>query len=209
MSYMAPVGISETNMQEAQLNNACEGLLVKIFQQPRDENRGCVIALTSPHPGAGVTRIAGALETALRQEEDDSVISLDCRALSARTEQTSSANGSPETDGADKRWRVQPKDHWSNSRKTLLEAIQQLQSKYRYVLIDCPSMRESQDAVKLAPLVDGIVLVIEANRTQKDQIRYAERTIEAARGRIIGYVLNKRTYSVPDWLYRRLEAFGI
>ena len=61
----------------------------------------------------------------------------------------------------------------------------------------------------LAPLVDGIVLVVEANRTQKEQFLYAERAIEYAGGRILGHVLNKRTYVIPDWLHRKMEAFGV
>jgi Mrp family chromosome partitioning ATPase len=70
-------------------------------------------------------------------------------------------------------------------------------------------MKEAQDVLRLAPLVDGIVLVIEANRTKREQMLYAERAIEAAKGKILGHVLNKRTYVVPDWLYWKMEAVGI
>jgi Mrp family chromosome partitioning ATPase len=87
--------------------------------------------------------------------------------------------------------------------------VEEIRRKYRYALIDCGSMKASQHAVKLAPLVDGVVLVLEANRTQTDQILYAERTLEGVNGRVLGHVLNKRTYAIPEWLHRMMDAIGI
>jgi Mrp family chromosome partitioning ATPase len=75
--------------------------------------------------------------------------------------------------------------------------------------VDCPSLKEAQDAILLAPLVDGIVLVVEADRTHREQLLYVERSIELANGKIMGHVLNKRSYVVPDWLCRKMEAVGI
>jgi protein-tyrosine kinase len=70
-------------------------------------------------------------------------------------------------------------------------------------------MNEAQDAVLLAPLVDGIVMVVEADRTRVEQLSHAEKTLELAKGKILGHVLNKRAYVVPDWLCRKMEAVGI
>jgi Mrp family chromosome partitioning ATPase len=112
----------------------------------------------------------------------------------------------------DNLWHVDVLDsatNWRGLPESLAGAIEKFRSKYRYILIDCPSLRETQDAVRLAPLADGIILVVEANRTQKDQLLYAERTIESAKGKILGHVLNKRTYVIPDWLSRKMEAIGI
>jgi Mrp family chromosome partitioning ATPase len=77
------------------------------------------------------------------------------------------------------------------------------------VLIDCPSLKESTDILGLAPLVDGVLMVIEANRTTKEQIVYLERTLERGGGRILGHLLNKRTYPIPEWVHRKLEKLGI
>jgi len=77
------------------------------------------------------------------------------------------------------------------------------------VLVDCPSLQEAQDAVLLAPLVDGIVVVVEADRTRVEQLHNTEKTLESAKGKILGHILNKRAYVVPDWLFRRMEAAGI
>ena len=72
------------------------------------------------------------------------------------------------------------------------------------MLIDCPSLKESQDVLALAPLVDGVFLVVEANKTTKRQIAFLERTIQAAGGNSLGYLLNKRTYPIPEWAYKVL-----
>ncbi len=56
----------------------------------------------------------------------------------------------------------------------------------------------------LAPEVDGVVLVVEADRTKRDQILRARRTIEMANGKLMALVLNKRRHVVPEWIYRLL-----
>ena len=53
-------------------------------------------------------------------------------------------------------------------------------------------------------MVDGVILVVEADRTKRDQIQRAQQTIEMANGKLLGLVLNKRRYVVPKWIYRGL-----
>jgi len=52
--------------------------------------------------------------------------------------------------------------------------------------------------------VDGVAVVVAAGQTRRDEILNAQRTIEQAGGKFLGFVLNKRRYPVPEWLYRRL-----
>ena len=82
--------------------------------------------------------------------------------------------------------------------------MHQLRNKFRYIGVDCPALSSSSDVLGLAPLVDGVVLVVEAGRTTKQQIRNAERQIEGAGGKIMGLILNKRRYPVPEALYHHL-----
>ena len=72
------------------------------------------------------------------------------------------------------------------------------------ILVDCRSMKESTDAAMLSSCVDGIVVVVDAGRSRRDEILNAQRTIEAAGGNFLGYVLNQRRYPVPEWLFKRL-----
>lgn len=81
--------------------------------------------------------------------------------------------------------------------------LQHLRSCFDFILVDCSSIRASGDAAMLAPSVEGIVMVVEADSTRKDQVRNAINTIKAADGNFLGCVLNKRTYSVPGFIYNR------
>jgi protein-tyrosine kinase len=82
--------------------------------------------------------------------------------------------------------------------------LQTLKYSYDYILVDCPSMQESGDAAFFASAVDGVVLVVEAENTRKEQVRSALSTIEMADANVLGCVLNKRRYPIPGWLYRRV-----
>jgi Mrp family chromosome partitioning ATPase len=82
--------------------------------------------------------------------------------------------------------------------------LQTLRYSFDYILLDCPSMKDSGDAAFYAPAADGVVLVVESERTRKEQVRHALNTIEMAEANVLGCVLNKRRYPIPNWLYRRL-----
>jgi hypothetical protein len=201
-------------MQGAELSVVCDGLLSRIFQRPREENnRGFVVALTSAHPQAGVSLITNALASVLDQGGDPSTMLLNGRYMSTGNDSSAdpeNRSGGRATANLWQRYRPDGSyDSWHGMHTRLAVYLEQLRREYRYILIDCPSLREAEHAVILAPLVDGVVLVVEANRTQKDQFLYAERTIENAGGRILGHVLNKRTYVIPAWLHRRMEVVGI
>ena len=87
---------------------------------------------------------------------------------------------------------------------TGLDSVDALRVSFDNILIDCRSLTSSSDAAVLASSVDGIVIVVEAGQARRDEILNAQRAIETAGGKFLGFVLNKRRYPVPEWLYRRL-----
>lgn len=201
-------------MPKTDLSAACEGLLFRIFRRPnRTDGEGFVVALTAAHPRAGVSHVTNALAVALEQGGLRFTVLRNGSYL---------APGDAESDNLAKlsQSRSSPKllqeclPHESHDNGRGLQSrlgiyLKKLRREYRYILIDCPSLREAEHAVVLSPLVDGVVLIVEGNRTQRDQLSYSERTIESAGGQILGHVLNKRTYVIPEWLHRRMEAVGI
>jgi Mrp family chromosome partitioning ATPase len=190
---------SSPQRPSSRLGVVCEGLLFKIFPQPTEGNeRGFVVAFASAHAGAGVTEVTRTLARALRHSDDQLSVSLSYRSLTHFR-----------PSGWDTGACEDAKNGWHTFQAVLANALDRLRRHHRYVLIDCAPINETQDAVRLAPLVDGVVLVVEANRTRKEQILYAERTIESANGRILGHVLNKRNYVVPDWFHRAMTAVGV
>jgi Mrp family chromosome partitioning ATPase len=87
---------------------------------------------------------------------------------------------------------------------TGLNSVDALRVNFDNILVDCRALRDSSEAAVLASNVDGVVVVVEAGQSRSDEILNAQRTIEASGGKFLGYVLNKRRYPVPGWLYRRL-----
>jgi hypothetical protein len=93
---------------------------------------------------------------------------------------------------------------WEGSWQYRRDCIDLLRFEFDHTIIDCPSLEQSGDLLSVAPFVDGVILVVEANKTRREQPRQAEQVIAAAGGKLLGYILNKRTHEVPDWLYRNL-----
>lgn len=85
-----------------------------------------------------------------------------------------------------------------------LENLQTLRFVFDYVFLDCSALKTSDTASLFAPAVDGMVLVVEAERTRKEQVRNALNTIDMVNGNLLGCVLNKRRYPVPQWIYSRI-----
>jgi Mrp family chromosome partitioning ATPase len=80
----------------------------------------------------------------------------------------------------------------------------ELRDEFDYLLIDAPPMSLYGDAALLGQLTDGIVMVVGCNSTRRETARAAKERLESARVPILGTVLNRRTYPIPEALYRRL-----
>jgi hypothetical protein len=72
------------------------------------------------------------------------------------------------------------------------------------VILDSPPIPASPWALALAPTVDGVVLLVEAERTRVAVARAARDALTAAGANILGVVLNKRRLHVPGAVYRAL-----
>ncbi|MES2352832.1 MAG: CpsD/CapB family tyrosine-protein kinase [Pseudomonadota bacterium] len=81
----------------------------------------------------------------------------------------------------------------------LLDRVRQ---HFRYVIVDGPALQGHPEALVLSRKADGVILVIESEATRKRTALWAKEQIEAAGGAVLGAVLNKRKYYIPDWLYK-------
>jgi Mrp family chromosome partitioning ATPase len=82
--------------------------------------------------------------------------------------------------------------------------VAELKKEFNYVLIDAPALASFADGIVLGQLADGVVLVLEANCTRRESASKIAESLRAAQIRILGAVLNKRTYPIPKLLYRML-----
>jgi Mrp family chromosome partitioning ATPase len=197
-----------------------QGLIYNVFQQRRDATSpGLAMCFTSCVPGEGVTHVVRALANELGEHAPHRVVRVDLSYLQQQTLPATELAGqvaitedgnlselrAPDTRPADLLGK-QPRSPWQGSWQYREDCINALRSQFEYVLIDCPALRTGGDALSVAPLVDGVILVVEADRTTKEQVLHAEHQIETAGGKCAGHILNKRKYVVPEWLYNRLAS---
>ncbi len=82
--------------------------------------------------------------------------------------------------------------------------VQELKQFYsdRWVLFDLPPLLSVADALAFAPLVDGIVVVVEAGKTSKEDIG---RCLEMLKPfKMLGFIFNKMKASSPSYNYAKL-----
>jgi capsular exopolysaccharide synthesis family protein len=82
--------------------------------------------------------------------------------------------------------------------------LAELRKEFDFVLIDAPPLTRYSDAIGLAQMTDGLVLVLEANSTRREAALQVAENLRAANIRILGAVLNKRTFPIPETLYNKL-----
>lgn len=82
--------------------------------------------------------------------------------------------------------------------------IADLRAEFDNVLIDTPPLNLYAEAITLGRLSDGIVLVLQSNSTRREVARKAKESLEAAKVRLLGAVLNQRTFPIPAVLYKKL-----
>jgi len=195
-------------------------LIRTVFQAVDNEGklRNRIVAFTSSSPGEGVSYVVNTLGEEIASCTQKRVLvadalalqnirSADPRQIGEQCSESQLGNlltlptpaerqiGYPISTAATL-WQTDP-EH----RDTCLKA---LRWNFDYVLIDCPSLKGSSEATMLAPIVDGVAVVVAAGRTRRDQIRRSREVVEQAGGEFLGFVLNQRRYPVPGWLYRKL-----
>jgi uncharacterized protein involved in exopolysaccharide biosynthesis/Mrp family chromosome partitioning ATPase len=80
-----------------------------------------------------------------------------------------------------------------------------LRENYHFVVFDLPAMRLTSSVARLAGMMDGVVLVVEAEKVRWEDARRATELLVQAKTNLLGAVLNKRRFYVPDWVSRRLS----
>jgi Mrp family chromosome partitioning ATPase len=86
----------------------------------------------------------------------------------------------------------------------LAEQLEELRQNFDFLIIDAPPMTLRSDAIVLGQRADGLVLVLEANKTRREAASAVADSLRSAGVPILAAVLNKRTFPIPASLYSRL-----
>ncbi len=84
------------------------------------------------------------------------------------------------------------------------QRLAELRGEFDYVLVDVPPLNVFEDALAFGQLVDGAVLVVEANATRREAAMQAADRLRKAGIPVLGAVLNNRTFAIPKALYERV-----
>ena len=82
--------------------------------------------------------------------------------------------------------------------------LEYLRTEFDYSLLHAPAAGIYSGTSLLGQASDGLVLVIEANYTRRSTAQKAKEMLRAANVKVLGTVLNGRTFPIPESLYRRL-----
>ncbi len=177
-----------------------------------------LVAVTSANRGAGVTTIAMGLAASLSETGEGNVLLVDMNAEQGAVQQFYKGKpGCPldhafeagKRDGAlmqdnlyvvsdssngDKLPRIMPKRF-----STLLPKFKA--SDYDYIIFDMPPVTQTSVTPRLAGHMDMVLMVVEAEKTDRDIVRRATQLLDESKANVIA-VLNKTRKYVPDRLHQ-------
>lgn len=81
------------------------------------------------------------------------------------------------------------------------DALRQLRSQYKFIVIDSPPIMAATDAVILSVQADGVLLVVRSGETPKEAFTRAKDLLMSVKCHLLGVVLNAVDSSAPDYYY--------
>jgi len=83
----------------------------------------------------------------------------------------------------------------------LNEAIAELRTKFKFIVIDSPPIMAATDAVILSVKADGVLLVVRSGETPKEAFTRTRDLLLSVKCHLLGVVLNAVDSSAPDYYY--------
>ena len=84
------------------------------------------------------------------------------------------------------------------------DVIKRLREEADLVLFDAPPIIPVTDAGLLGAQTDGVIMVIQTNRTQRGVVKHGEGLLKQAQAKLLGYILTNVQYHIPGYIYRYL-----
>ncbi|MBD3275800.1 MAG: P-loop NTPase [Candidatus Marinimicrobia bacterium] len=182
------------------------------------------IGVTSSHGGEGVSTVAVNLAKVLAISREEQVLLADANYLkpAIHTEfQIAQAPGLGEAiwEDADLELVIRPtpkenlfvlpagavnRGPFQFDPRRFPAVYQALTAKFHHIVFDLPPAGESSAVLKLASHLDGIILTVQAERVRYEVAKKTKERLKVAGANILGGVLNRRKYHIPEWLYRTL-----
>lgn len=88
--------------------------------------------------------------------------------------------------------------------ETLRDLYARLRDEFELIVVDCPPVGDGGYSHLVPEAADGVILVVQAEKTRPAVIAHAKEMVQHAGGHVLGAVLNRRTNYIPDFLYKLL-----
>ncbi len=75
---------------------------------------------------------------------------------------------------------------------------------YDTMIIDAPPILNSPETAPMCAFVDGVVVVVQAGKTKREVVARSMEAIRKFNGNLLGVVLNRKKYYIPDFIYKRI-----
>ena len=194
---------------------------VSEFQRLRSELQGISAAVrsvvvTSATEGAGTTTVAAHLALTMAEDGEKSVLLVDANLRAPAVHRIfglDSGDGLSEWDGTSplpvQKLVAPPNLHvltagtptdnglFALHISRLTEITRRVKAEFDFVIWDTPPVVRHPDAPLLGPLVDGVLVVIESDRTPADALAVAREQLVSMGGRLLGAVMNRRGRFIP------------
>ncbi|MBK5413354.1 CpsD/CapB family tyrosine-protein kinase [Pseudomonas sp. TH31] len=186
-----------------------------------------ILFLTAANPGAGTTTSALALASQLAQMSSGLVLLVD--ASQSATNLTTQLNLQKERGFRDLLFNADnppllqdcvvqvsslPFHVLPNGRhirgnehltaECLRPLLDQLGSRYRFVVVDGDAVYSAADTLVISTQVDGVIIVVRSEDTRWEVAQAAVQRLTQAGAKLVGSVFNRRKYYMPKWLYKNL-----
>jgi len=79
-----------------------------------------------------------------------------------------------------------------------------MKTKFDHIIIDTPPIISVTDSGIIGSQADGVLLVIQACRTQRGIIRHATEILQQTHAKVLGHILTNIEYHLPEYIYRYL-----
>lgn len=149
-------------------------------------SRGLAVGITSIHSGEGVTYTTLCLAEALERISGKRIQSVSLAALEGRLPSGRNGLGSPDP-LADT-----VSSEFKGGRTEQVKAnLRRFTNLADILLVDCPALQTSRDALSLSTALDGFLMVLQAGKIKREEISASERKVMSSGGKLLGFILNR------------------
>jgi Mrp family chromosome partitioning ATPase len=201
----------------------CDALrdrLLLLFQLKEMTHKPKLVALTSCSEGAGVTTLAAGLAAALSETGAGKVLLVDMNfnqpkarsflrgAFAPSLSKVILPGGNIGEIRSDNLYLATGTEAGADAGALIPRQFYDLMprlkaSDFDYIIFDLPPMTQTSSTMALAPFMDEVILVIEAEQDSRDQVKRAHDVLSNSRANVVG-VFNKNRTRTPGWLQQDL-----